>query len=123
MEILDTDSIVEKEQNKIDGKRRPPKELQEELVDEEYKRSSITPKCKEFFNDVKQHFGEKDQLVAFKEIAEYSETRGTPYPIAVGWMRMLWKAGYVRRFFEGYFIKAHIEKTSTGEKYGIHYLW
>lgn len=122
MEILDTSDIVEDTDSITEGSRKPIEELIEEFVDEEYKRDNITPKCEKFWKDIQNHFG-SGQLVSFKEIAEYSATKGVNYPAAVTWMRMLWKAGYVRRFFKGYFIKAYIQKTSTGTKYGIHYLW
>lgn len=95
-----------------------PEDLIEEFVDEPHRRGSITPACELYFYKLKAHHS---GLVAFKDIAKTSQEMGHSYLAAVQWMRMLWKAGRVRRFYRGVYVWG--KDGHSGTKYGVHYLW
>lgn len=115
--------------------------LVEEFVDEKYRRDTLTPKCEEFFKKIRAHFrfsrtaipivNEVDGVeignlpvmpVSFQELRKYGATLGHSEFAISQWMRMLWKAGKVRRFYVGYWNGA-LQGKVTGLKYGVHYLW
>lgn len=115
--------------------------LVEEFVDIEYARTTITPKCVLFYEFVKGvfDFGEGevhlkhhvkgpivDKLnvipISIASIADEGQKRGYGYPQCVMWMRMLWKAGKVRRFYGGLWQNA-VQGNVTGLKWGVRYLW
>lgn len=92
-------------------------ELEEEFVDLEKRRKGLTPACQRFYISLQLDFPNK--LISFKDIYEHHKTQHQ-YPAIVQWMRMLWKAGKVRRFFRGRWRNAE-EKRVTGLKYGVYY--
>lgn len=143
MDIYNSDSQVVNENNR-EAKYYHYLRLTEEFVDDAYKLApeKLTENCKRFFIFVKHHFtfSEGEVLVfneptddnpiaalgiipvKFEEIAQYGNTLGHGYPATVQWMRMLWRAGLVRRFFVGYWKNA-LKGNVTGTKHGIHYMW
>lgn len=79
----------------------------------------LTPKCKTFWIKLQHRFS--GDLVAFKEIAKFAQEEGWDYIRAVQWMRQLWTAGLVIRYY--YKHKRAWKRTNGGIKYGIHYSW
>ena len=116
--------------------------LVEDFVDEEYKLSKLTPKCEKFFENIRNRFlftptevplinrvdgieiGKLPVIpISFQELAAYGEELGyTEYAVSQ-WMRMLWKNGKVRRFYQGYWQGAFVYENITGTKWGVMYLW
>lgn len=98
----------------------PLEGLTEEFVDEEYRLEKITKNCQWFYGHVLHSFP-KDHPIPFREIAELGEQLGKSYPACVQWMRMLWKAGKVRRFYKGDWQGAKLGWV-TGKRWGVHYV-
>jgi hypothetical protein len=126
VEIIEAESNVvevkEMFKAKIETNTVADDEFIEEFVDEEYKRTiPLTPKCLEFQRRFLLHFGKRKTPIPFKEIAEWSESVGWSYYVTVTWMRMLWKAGLVRRWYKGLWNNA-VKGNVTGLKWGVHYL-
>lgn len=104
--------------NSITVRDDQPEDLTEEFVDEDHKRDGVTEACEVYFHKLQAHH---QGLVAFKDIAATTIKMGHSYLAAVQWMRMLWKANRVRRFYRGTY---HWGKDGhSGTKYGVHYLW
>jgi hypothetical protein len=94
--------------------------LHEEFLDDKFKLVGVTTNCEKFYQVFMSNFGHRNTPTPFTEIAEMAEKMGYSYPAAVQWMRMLWKAGKVRRFYRGFWNNALRGKV-TGSKYGVAY--
>ena len=118
--------------------------LLEEFVDDEFKRNGVTPKCEKFFDFLKVNYrfrrgtvlltdkiigrgygniiGRLDLMpISMPEI--YSMTDNHKFT-CIMWMRMLWKAGKVRRFVEGRWSNHFQTKGRIqGQSWGVRYLW
>lgn len=90
-----------------------------EEVDKKHKRDSVTPKCELFFHKLRARY--PSGIYAFTVIADYAETLGHSYLATVQWMRMLWKAGRVKRYYKGIYVRGL--DGHSGSKWGIHYEW
>lgn len=92
-------------------------DLKEVFVDEEYKLESITPNCELFFEQLKR---EKEGLVSLTSIGEWGTHKGYIFPSIVQWLRMLWKAGRLRRFVDKN--EGWIGRDGKRQPYRVHYL-
>jgi hypothetical protein len=114
MEIVESDSLIKHQPHK---KERP---YIEQFVDKGYERDTITTKCAIFFQDVKARFKDSKDVISFEDIADLAQEKGYSYYAAVQWMRMLWKAGKVRRFVKGEWYNT-VQGNSTGRWFGVGY--
>jgi hypothetical protein len=94
-------------------------DLKEVFVDESHKRASITPACEKFYMELTAN---KEGLVSLTSIGEWAQQRGYIFPSTVQWMRMLWKAGKVRRFVNNTKDGWYSKETKHRRPYFVHYL-
>lgn len=94
-------------------------ELTELFVDEDKKRTSITPKCQLFLTELIQYFG--NDLFSYQEAKKYGEAYGYSEYAVTQWLNMLWKFGKLKKFCISIWY-GHKKGTTSGGKYwGVHY--
>lgn len=143
MEIVTTDSTIVTAR---DSSTVGVLYLVEEFVDEDYKRDGVTDKCMAYFQAIKElPFYSGIVYIVTPDSVNSGGVKAKPtitgkldiMPISfqdilksnnwgriqnARWLRDLWKAGLIRRFYQGLWDNA-MKGHAKGTKWGVRYLW